>query len=358
MRYIKRVILPLLCCVLVLSGCSSPFVEDNTVEEVAPVTFWSMNKGENGKLKITTLVPPVMNEKKRLFTLDVDLLKQGKKDFNLKFYQELKLGQLRMLLINENLAKKEVISLINTILSDPDVSPRLYLVLVKGNFEKYLEKEKNEQKNLDYFLYRMFRHYERRNQGEMTIVNIHEFMEKVYSSYSDPVLPIFKVNEKKFTYEGTAFFKNNDYVGSVKDSEDQMFQLLANDHYLKSLPLSPLKVSLGQVRSRVHMKVDRNYKTLSIKVHVKGRIDEYRGHRNILSSSEMRKLNKDIESYLQGQSMDLVKKTQKFKAEPLEVGAHTLSPLLEPMSRKEWLNYYENMKVKVDYIVKIEPLSL
>ncbi|MDM5200966.1 Ger(x)C family spore germination C-terminal domain-containing protein [Fictibacillus enclensis] len=353
-----KIFLSILCILLVFSGCSSPFVEDNTVEEIAPVTFWSLNQGEGGELEITTLIPPVTNEKKRLFTLNVDLLKQGKKEFNLKFYRELKLGQLRMLIINEKLAKKEIIPLINTILSDPDVSPRLFLVLVRGSFEDFLEEERKVQKNLDYYLYRMFRHYERRNQGEMSIVNLHDFMERVYSPYSDPVLPIFKADKDNFTYDGTALFNENKYVGSINKREDQMFQLIANDHYLKNLPIPHLKVSLGQVRSKVHMQVDDHFNTLNIDVLVKGRIDEYRGHRNLLSRSEMNRMTHDIESYLQRETAGLVKETQRLKIEPLEVGAHTVSPLVHPMTRRVWLDHYEKMKVHVKYSVKIEPLSL
>ncbi|WHY71833.1 Ger(x)C family spore germination protein [Fictibacillus enclensis] len=353
-----KIFLSIICILLVFSGCSSPFVEDNTVEEIAPVTFWSLNQGEGGELEITTLVPPVTNEKKRLFTLNVDLLKQGKKEFNLKFYRELKLGQLRMLIINEKLAKKEILPLIDTILSDPDVSPRLFLVLVRGSFEDFLEEERKVQKNLDYYLYRMFRHYERRNQGEMSIVNLHDFMERVYSPYSDPVLPIFKADKDNFTYDGTALFNENKYVGSINKREDQMFQLIANDHYLKNLPIPHLKVSLGQVRSKVHMQVDDQFKTLNIHVLIKGRIDEYRGHLNLLSRSEMNRMTHDIESYLQRETAGLVKETQRLKIEPLEVGAHTLSPLVHPMTRRVWLDHYEKMKVHVKYSVKIEPLSL
>lgn len=354
-----KMILSSLCILFIFSGCSSPYVEDNTVEEIAPVTFWSLNQGEGSKMKITTLVPPVTNEEKKVFSLNVDLLKQGKKEFNLKFYRELKLGQLRMLIINEKLAKEEVIPLINTILSDPDVSPRLFLVLVRGSFEDFLEGESKVQMNLDYYLYRMFRHYERRNQGEMSIVNLHEFLEKVYSPYSDPVLPVFYADRDNFTYEGTALFNENKYVGSLNNKrEDQMFQLIANDHYVKNLPIPYLNVSLGQVRSKVHMQVDNQYKTLTIHVKLKGRIDEYRGDRNILSRTEMNKMTRDIESYFQQETMKLVKETQRLKIEPLEVGAHTLSPLIHPMTRKEWLDKYEKMKVQVKYAVKIEPLSL
>lgn len=46
-----------------MAGCSSPYVENNKIEEIAPVVFWSVDKGTEGKLKISTLVPPLIQEK-------------------------------------------------------------------------------------------------------------------------------------------------------------------------------------------------------------------------------------------------------------------------------------------------------
>lgn len=74
-----KTLLYTLCILLVFSGCSSPFVEDNTVEEIAPVTFWSLNQGEGGKLEITTLVPPVTNEKKTGIDTECGFIKAGEK---------------------------------------------------------------------------------------------------------------------------------------------------------------------------------------------------------------------------------------------------------------------------------------
>lgn len=50
-------------CLMWMAGCSSPYVENNLVEEIAPVVFWSVDEGTEGKLKISTLVPPLIQEK-------------------------------------------------------------------------------------------------------------------------------------------------------------------------------------------------------------------------------------------------------------------------------------------------------
>lgn len=46
-----------------LTGCA-PFTENNIIEELAPVTFLSLSKGDEGKIKISTILPPLSKEKR------------------------------------------------------------------------------------------------------------------------------------------------------------------------------------------------------------------------------------------------------------------------------------------------------
>ena len=115
---------------------------------------------------MSTVVPPMGLEKKRLFSTEVDMIKQAGKRFNLNYYNELKNGQLRMVMIEENLADKGILPIINTLLSDPKIGPRLYLIVVKGDFDKYIMSELKQSENFDFYLYQTLRHFERANQGE------------------------------------------------------------------------------------------------------------------------------------------------------------------------------------------------
>ncbi|MCM3587807.1 hypothetical protein M3182_18930 [Mesobacillus maritimus] len=114
--------------------------------------------------------------------------------------QRQRFGQLRMLFIDEQIAKTGIINLLDTLLTDPEVSPRLFLVLFKGDFEAYAKNQMQKQKDLDYYLYRMFKHYEKENQGEITVTNIHEFIEKTYTYF--PV--IFQIKLPSLRYLSTA----------------------------------------------------------------------------------------------------------------------------------------------------------
>ncbi|NHM33254.1 Ger(x)C family spore germination protein [Neobacillus terrae] len=357
MKHLKPVLLiVILSSNIFFTGCS-PFVDNNEIEEIAPVTFWSINPGAGGKLEISTLGPPLVKEHKRLLSLKVDLLKQGGKDFNLKYYRELKSGQLRMVLINEELAKKGIMPIINTLLTDPDISQRLYLVIVKGNFDEYIKNQVKSQPNLDYFLYRMLRHYEKKKQGEMSIINLHQFKKLLYSPFSDPILPVFKAQQTNFIYHGTAIFKDDYLKGIAHGVDDQIFQLVNNDYYLKFLPIPKYSVVLGNIRSKVHKKMNENDSKLSIRIDVNGRIEEYRGAKDIQNSIELEKFNKEIETYLEKQTLDLFKNLQQLQADPFKIGTLTLGPISKPMSEKEWLKHWKTLKVNVDYNIKIHPLT-
>ena len=50
------------CLIFFVTGCS-PFTENNLIEEIAPVIFLSIDKGEKDKLVLSTLAPPLIKEK-------------------------------------------------------------------------------------------------------------------------------------------------------------------------------------------------------------------------------------------------------------------------------------------------------
>ncbi|MGE6614230.1 Ger(x)C family spore germination protein [Peribacillus sp. NPDC076916] len=352
----KAILLVIVSSILWITGCS-PFVENNEIEEIAPVIFWSLDDAGEGKLKVCTVVPPLVKEKQRLLTMNVELLKQGGKTFNFKYYRELKTGQLRILLINEELAKKGMKTIIDTVFSDPNISQRLYLVIVRGNFEEYIKNElQDKQENPDYFLYRMLKHYEEKHQGEMSIVNLHQFMEKLYGVYSDPILPVFKAEKGRFTYEGTAIFQDDKLISTVSHMEDQIYQLIGNDDYLKYLPMTNLSTVLGQVRSNMNMALNQDLSTLTVNVELTGTIDEYRGTKNLNDLAEITVLKTEIESYLETKTKAFLQKSQEWNVDPLQIGTKTFTPFTKPMSEEKWFEKWSNMKINVNYHLELEPL--
>jgi spore germination protein len=349
-----------ICCIWILTllttGCTS-YVENNTIEEIAPVVFWSINLVENGKVRISTVAPPLTKEKKRLISLKVDLIKLGSKDFNFKYYRELMNGQLRLLMIDEDLAKQGIHSLINTLMIDPEISPRIFLVVTKGNVEDYISSQLEKQKDLDYFIYRLFKHYETNNEGVITVVNLHEFVKKLYLPYVSPIMPVYKVSKEDFNYEGTAFFEDDRLKAIVNGKDEQVFQLFNHARYTKLLAIPELSVGIGHVHSKIKWNIQPDRTASKLQVDLYGSIEEYRGDKDIMNPADMAKLNKEIQSSLEDQTRKLLANMQQWKVDPLQVGNKTLKPFTRPISKQQWFKDWEDMKIDVTYRIHLLPLS-
>lgn len=349
-----RIIFVIFVNIIVLSGCS-PIVEKNMIEEIAPVTFWSVQKGEGENYRMSTLIPPLVKENKRLLTAQVDLLKEGMQGFNLKYYRELKVGQLRMLLISEEIATEGIIPLIDTILTDPDISKRVYLAIVKGDFDEYINSQLGVQEDMDYYLYRMFKHYD--NQGKLTVVNLHQFMKALHTPAHSPVLPLFEASDENFQYQGTGIFKDDKLIETTNKMEELIYQLIDNDHFLKYFPIRELSFVLGHVTANVQVYMDKTYSELKLNVQLNGRLDEIAREHKFLTPHELSRIESEIESYLEKQTTEFIKKLQENKVDPLQFRKYTLRPFSKPLDEKEWSNRWELMEVKVDYDVNIQSLK-
>ncbi|MFC4355644.1 Ger(x)C family spore germination protein [Chryseomicrobium palamuruense] len=352
-KKLKRWIL--LFMALWLSGCS-PFTENNLIEEISPITFLSVSKGETGKLKVSTILPPLSQENKRVMSQEISLLKEGVQKYNLNFYQEIKSGQMRMVVISEELAREGIMSVINVLLTDPDVSLRIYLIIVKGNFDEYLASQLNTDKNFDYSFYRMLKPYEDRNQGELTIVNLHEFKNFLYTPYSDPFMPVFIIQEDGVNYEGTALFQDDKLVETISSFDDRIFQLINNNHFLEVLPIPEFEIVLGHVRAKTIVDIDSSYSTLTYTLTVDTRIEEYRGEKQLFDPKELESMKKDLETHLETHTHELIKKMQELKVDPLQLGIETKRPFSKPMEEQKWEELFEKMDIQVKYILNIEPL--
>lgn len=82
----------LLLALLVLGGCS--FVDKtNTIEEIAPVVLLYLDEGNDGSVKLSTIIPPLKEEKKSVITTSSNTLIEGRYLRNLKYYRETKGGR-------------------------------------------------------------------------------------------------------------------------------------------------------------------------------------------------------------------------------------------------------------------------
>ncbi|NGP46126.1 spore gernimation protein [Bacillaceae bacterium SIJ1] len=262
----------------------------------------------------------------------------------------MQLGQLRLLFIQEELLDSSIMPFLQTIMNDHDISPRLFLVLVEGDLNAYLSNKAN-QKDFDYKLWRMFKHYEQDNDGSLTVQNIHQFLKRMYGSGIDPVLPTFSASADSLTYNGTALFKHDRYVDIASDEDDQIFQMLDHSSFLRAITIPELKVALGNVTTNVDISFSDDFSKASFHTVLKGWISEYRGKKDIMNEHDLNKLTEEIEGYLKKRTESFLAQLQEKRVYPFKDGPNRFRFLHASVDEKRWEESWPAMDIDVQYQV-------
>lgn len=340
--------------IFMVFGCSSFDVKSNTVEEISPTILLYLDRDKNGKLQMSTLIPPLKKERKSLITIHAGLMKEGRSLMDHKYYREMKSGQLRILAVSERLARNGIMDVINTMLLDPEISDRVYLAVVQGDMRNYLKNQLlQEQEQIDFYLYNMLSHYEK--QKELTIANLHQFMESLYDPYADPIIPFFSVSKDEIVYQGTALFKDEVMKGVIHPPDDVFFQILSRKTSLqKTIPLPALDTTLGEVHSTRRIRFNDSFRKAQIEVQLRGRVEEHRGNRDFNDPSEAASWIRRMERQIEAEMERLIHRFQSLSVDPIPIGKHTLSLMRRPFGEEQWKKHWPHMQVNVRVHVNLE----
>jgi germination protein, Ger(x)C family len=343
----------LLWMLLVLGGCS--FVDkSNTIEEISPVVLLYLEEGNDGSIKLSTIIPPLKKEKKSVLTTSTDTLIEGRYLRNLKYYRETKGGQIRMIVFSEAMANRGLSSLLDTLVRDPEISRRVFLSVVSGDMIGYLNRQmQGRQEEIDMYLYKMFAHYEK--QGQLTTRNLHEYMAKLYSPYADPVLPYYAVANHELRYSGTALFRGDKMVGTIPLSDDVFFQMLReNKGIQKTVPLTEADVVLGSIKTERNIRYTDSFRKVHIDVMLKGRVEEVPAGQKTESPRELQEFERSLERSIQEKLEKIIDRTQALSLDPFGLGMYTVGWKERPFTREQWNQRWPDMDVTIHVSLKLE----
>ncbi|MCM3561580.1 Ger(x)C family spore germination protein [Brevibacillus borstelensis] len=343
----------LLLALLVLGGCS--FVDKtNTIEEIAPVVLLYLDEGNDGSVKLSTIIPPLKEEKKSVITTSSNTLIEGRYLRNLKYYRETKGGQIRMIFFSEAMANRGLMSLLDTFLRDPEISSRVFLSVVSGDMIEYLNRQlQSGEEQIDLYLYKMFSHYEK--QGQLTTSNLHEFLARMYSPYADPVLPYYAVANNELRYSGTALFRGDKMVGKIPLSDDVFFQMLREKRSVqKTVPLTEADVVLGSIKTERQIRFTDSFRKVHIDVILKGRVEEVPAGQKLGNLWELQEFERSLERRIQEKLEKVIDRTQSLCVDPFGLGMHTVGWKERPFTREQWDQRWPDLDVTIHVSLKLE----
>ncbi|MBH0330933.1 spore gernimation protein [Brevibacillus brevis] len=254
MPFIKRFLA--LCCsgVMVVTGCGDRQIFDET--GLATAVGYDLSK--DGKIRGTAIMPsinPEVKQKIQIFSATGETSKSIRDRVNLQSDKRVLGGQIRVALYSENLARRGLGSIVDTLYRDSSISSRVYLCLFEGETYDMLTYPYSEEGNIGIYLYRMI---EQNIEGEkIPSSTMHEFFRAYYDKGIDPIMPYIARKGNELQIKGIALFRGDRYVGWITPKEAFLIKLMHGKFSIGSYDTSVPAHIFGEVPKNRGSKKDR-----------------------------------------------------------------------------------------------------
>lgn len=226
----KRLVRPsvFLLLLLVLCGCAQPSVIDDILMAEAE----GLDYLGNGKVLGTITTPnyvsggvsgsgggglpstsSMMNSASAITYDGKSLIEK----LQVKGQKAIRVGKLRVMIVNKAYLKHGIKKLIDFRNQDPDVGRDLYLIMVDGSTKDVLEGTYQTKIPISRYIYDLIFHNQEKNYPQS---NMKTFMYKYYGAYMNAYMPIIKKQGNHIVLTGYALIENDRYAGSIMGDND------------------------------------------------------------------------------------------------------------------------------------------
>lgn len=358
----------LLFLVGILSGC----VETNILDRVGLTTLVGYDKGTEEKIATTAVireVNPEFQSNVEIVSTENETSKGSRMKSNRKLSKKITVGQMRVILFGEEVARDELHYYIDTHLENASVSNALYMAVVEGETTPLLE---YEYKNIDDIGQHIFRLLEQNIKQEYMIsATLHEIAHDYYSVGKDFAMPIIKRDEEFVELSGIALFKGGKMVSSLP-VKDSFYIKLVRDSFKSGLfetilkkediPTDMLKnspeeipVAFDAIHSKRELKVvDAATPEFDLHLKLKARLLELYPDVNQGDPKEVAKIEKAVSKNLSREISRIIAHCQEVDSDIFGFGEKYRSSVRNSkLTKEKWRKLYKDMKVNVsvDFVV-------
>lgn len=357
----KNIILIIVC--FMLTGC----LEQKNIERIGMITAVGYDIGEDQKIRGTTVAfqfDPTRQNVSQMLSAEANTSKGIREAMNRETSHHLVSGQLRVSLYGEELARKGIIPLVDTLARDSSIGTMSYLAVASPDSESILSaKNLNITTNIGTYLYRLL---EQNIKSEQIISStLHEFLKTYYEAGMDPILPIIsQLNGGEVVIEGMALFNKDIMVGKL-NPEESFYLKLIREHFESGaiemeLPREELKEALVKKEGNqpVYITID-NIKSIS-NIDVKNKkspvfnVDLSMETRLLEVSEELvsdqkvttKILERAINHKVKAELKKLIEVLKEQESEPVGFGISYKSKFrMNDMNDEQWKSIYQKMKL-------------
>ena len=346
----------------ILTGC----VETNILDRVGLTTLVGYDVGTEEKISTTAVireVNPEFQSNVEIVTTENETSKGSRMKTNRKLSKKITVGQMRVILFSEELAKDNLHYYIDTHLENASVSNALYMAVVEGDTAPLLE---YQYENIDDIGQHIFRLIEQNIKQEYMIsATLHEIAHDYYSVGKDFAMPVLKRDEEFVEMSGIALFKGGKMVGTlpVKDSfyvklirdnfKAGLFETILKeedlpDGILKNSP-EQIPVAFDAIHSDRELKlVDAATPEFDLHLKLKARLLEIYPDVNLGDPKIVEKLEKAVNKNLSKEISRIIAQCQEVESDIFGFGEKYRSSVRNSkLTKEKWHKLYKDMKVNV-----------
>ncbi|KOY83613.1 Ger(x)C family spore germination protein [Lysinibacillus macroides] len=367
MNKLKYFYSPLLALVL-LYGC----VETNILDKVGLTTLVGYDVGTEKKIAATVVireVNPEFQSNVEVLTTENDTSKGNRIEANHQLSKKVVVGQMRVVLFGEELAKEGLRYFIDTNLENASVSNGIYMAVVEDRVAPLLEYEYENIEDIGQHIFRLIE--QNIEQEYMISSTLHEVARDYYSVGKDVAMPIIKRDKELVKLSGVALFKDGKMVSRLP-ATDSFYVKIVRDTFKaglyetilhhEDLPSALQKITTDDMTvafDAIHSKrkvtlVNAANPEFDLNVKIKARILETYPDINQGDPKSVAALEKAIQNKLAKELEKVIAQSQKVESDIFGFGEiYRGSVRHAQLTKEKWHEMYKDMKVNihVDFVV-------
>ncbi|MCA1061203.1 Ger(x)C family spore germination protein [Rossellomorea aquimaris] len=347
---------------MLLTGCVEREILDDLYIETAKAFDY---EGED-KIRGTSLFPIYLADKSiqnGTLSAEASSTREVLEKLERRSQQPLVRGGLDIVLIGEELARKGIIDIGDSLQRDASVGARLYLTVTEGEAGELIKGNYGLRGNGTY-LYNLINH--NINRRELPATNLHMFVFDYFQEGQTPYLPVLKqISKESVTITGVALFDKDKMVKKIPAKDMFYFKLLVDKyaegshvikmgkernsgHIEKSVEAS---VTSLKSKSKIIVKHNTDPVEVSIQIKLKGIIREYTGKK--LTPDKVSEVEKQMKKDIEKNCLKMLKQFQELGIDPVGIGQNQKHGI-RGFDFKEWEDsIYPQVKFNVNAKVQI-----
>ncbi|MEL3961196.1 Ger(x)C family spore germination protein [Lysinibacillus endophyticus] len=361
-----KIVIFLLICTILITGCAEPRI----LERISITTLLGYDIAENNKVTATLTVRQVSPDDKSSIetqsnTEDTSFGTRIKVD--LQTAKKVMAGQLRVILIGNELAKSGIEQPLQRNMMNSEISNSIYIAIAEGTAKEIIEGEYENITDIGQHVYNLIHHnVESQHSVSSTL---HEIVRNDYSPFRDNAIPIVKKEDQIISIKGLALLHDSKMVGELS-STDAFYVIMLRDKFdagaveltLPGNTLSSnrdkddkLEVAINSINSKRSIKlVDAPTIEFDINIDIKCRLVELNSNENTGEAEITKKLEKAIGAELEKELARVIKITQEKNTDIFGFGdVYHASVRHSGLTEEKWHEMYPNAKMNTKVKVEI-----